>query len=135
MTKAAKVMQMLIRAFGVVQIVIGIAIWMGYGLRPPVIHMALGLMFVLALWILAILGAQTRAGAPLVASLLVWGALTAVFGMAQAAILPGPHHWIIRVLHLLVGVAAMGQAEALTGRMKRAAAAHPAAAETARAVS
>jgi len=134
MTKAAKVIQMLIRAFGVVQIVIGIAIWMGFGLRPPIIHIALGLIFVLALWILAILGAQARAGVPLVALVMVWGAFMVVFGMAQAAILPGPHHWIVRVLHLLVGVAAMGQAEALAGRMKRAAAAHPAAAETARAL-
>ena len=133
MTKAAKVMQMLIRGLGVVQIVIGIAIWMGFGLRPPVIHMAIGIAFVLALWILAILGAQARAGAPLVALLLLWGALTVVFGMAQAAILPGPQHWIIRVLHLLVGVAAMGQAEALAGRMKRASTASAAAAETARA--
>jgi len=133
MTKAAKVMQMLIRGLGVVQIVIGIAIWMGFGLRPPVIHMAIGIAFVLALWILAILGAQARAGAPLVALLLLWGALTVVFGMAQAAILPGPQHWIIRVLHLLVGVAAMGQAEALAARMKRASTASAAAAETARA--
>jgi len=113
--------------------VIGIAIWMGFGLRPPVIHMAIGIAFVLALWILAILGAQARAGAPLVALLLLWGALTVVFGMAQAAILPGPQHWIIRVLHLLVGVAAMGQAEALAARMKRASTASAAAAETARA--
>ena len=134
MTKAAKVMQMLIRAFGVVQIVIGFAIWMGYGLHPPVIHMAIGVVFVLALWILAILGARARVGAPLVALVLVWGALTAVFGMAQSAILPGPHHWIIRVLHLLVGVAAMGQAEALAGRMKRAVS-HSAATEATRALS
>jgi len=135
MSKAAKVIQMLIRMFGVVQIVIGIAIWMGYGLRPPVIHIAIGVVFVLALWILAILGARARAGAPLVALVLVWGALIAVFGMAQAAILPGPNHWIIRALHLLVGIAAMGQAEALAGRMKRAAAVHSAATETARAAS
>lgn len=122
MTKAAKVMLMLIRAIGFFQIVVGVMIWMGMGLHPPVIHIAVGVVFVVALWVLAVLGAQARAGVPLVALLLVWGALTAVFGMAQAAILPGPNHWIIRVLHLLVGVAAIGQAEALAGRMKRASA-------------
>jgi len=122
MTKAAKVMLMLIRAIGFFQIVIGIMIWVGMGLRPPVIHIAVGVVFVVALWTLAILGARARAGVPLVALLVVWGAPTAVFGMAQTAILPGQHHWIIRVLHLAVGVAAIGQAEALGGRMKRASA-------------
>ena len=120
MAKAAKVTQRLIRLLGFVQIVIGIAIWMGYGLRPPVIHIGIGFAFVLALWALAIFGARAHAGGGLVALLLVWGALTAAFGMVQGGLLPGPHHWVIRVLHLVVGVAAIGQAEVLAGRMKRA---------------
>jgi hypothetical protein len=32
------------------------------------------------------------------------------FGMIQASLLVGPMHWIIRVLHLLMGLAAMAVA-------------------------
>jgi hypothetical protein len=32
------------------------------------------------------------------------------FGMIQASLLVGPMHWIIRVLHLLMGLAAMALA-------------------------
>jgi hypothetical protein len=122
MTKAATFAQRVIRVLGFTQVVIGIAIWMGYGLRPPVVHIGIGFAFVLGLWVLAILGARARAGGGLVALLVAWGVLTAALGIVQGDVLPGPHHWVIRVLHLVVGLAAVGQAEALAGRMRRASA-------------
>lgn len=33
--------------------------------------------------------------------------------MAQSEILVGPMHWIVRVLHLLMGLIALGTADAL----------------------
>jgi hypothetical protein len=35
-------------------------------------------------------------------------------------LLTGDFHWIIQVLHLLVGLGAIGQAEGLAARIKRA---------------
>lgn len=56
----------------------------------------------------------------------VWGLVLPVFGMTQTRILPGSGHWVIRVLHLLVGLGALRLAEALatriTGRTEVAAA-------------
>jgi hypothetical protein len=41
---------------------------------------------------------------------------TVAFGVTQSAILPGDLHWIIQVLHLVVGVVAMGLAQNLVSR-------------------
>ena len=38
----------------------------------------------------------------------------------QDSLLPGPNHWIIQILHLLLGMAAVGMGEAIGGRMRRA---------------
>jgi hypothetical protein len=40
----------------------------------------------------------------------------------QARLLPGDFHWIIQVLHLLVGLAAIGLGEDLAGRIRNRAA-------------
>jgi len=42
-----------------------------------------------------------------------------VLGLAQDRLLPGSAHWLIQVLHLLVGLAAIGQGEALAARILR----------------
>jgi hypothetical protein len=39
--------------------------------------------------------------------------------MTQAAVLPGDLHWLVQVLHLLVGLGAIGQAESLATRTLR----------------
>ena len=41
-------------------------------------------------------------------------------GMTQQAILPGDLHWIVRVMHLVIGLAAMPIAERLAGSPARA---------------
>jgi hypothetical protein len=38
------------------------------------------------------------------------------FGVTQTGILPGPHHWIVRVAHRLTGMVGMGLADALRKR-------------------
>jgi ABC-type multidrug transport system permease subunit len=49
------------------------------------------------------------------------GAFAAVFGMIHGTLLPGDLHWIIQVLHVLIGIAAIGLGEAISARVKRAA--------------
>jgi hypothetical protein len=75
--------------------------------------MMLGALFVVALVTLAILCA--RAGAPrgLVILLLLCAAITPVLGFMQLQWMPGRFHWVIRVIHLLVGIGAM----AIVGRI------------------
>ena len=96
------------------QLILGIAFWTGHAMGLVQLHMGIGILFVAALWVLALLAA--RAGAPrgLVALTVAWGALVLLLGMTQMQILPGPSHWIVRVVHLLVSLAAMPIAGRLT---------------------
>jgi len=89
------------------QLVLGILFWTGHALGLMQVHMVMGGLLVLALWALALLCA--RAGAPraLVVLSMVWTAILPVLGFAQFQLLPGPHHWIVRVVHLVVGLVAM----------------------------
>ena len=50
---------------------------------------------------------------------LVWGLITIILGMTQTQLLPGSAHWVIRALHLVVGLVAMGLGETLAARGKR----------------
>ena len=72
------------------------------------------------LYALALAGLAARAGVnlALVALAVVWGLIVPVLGMTQAGLLPGSLHLIVRVIHLLVGLGAIWQAEILAARIK-----------------
>jgi hypothetical protein len=103
----------IVRVAGVVQILLGLSIWIGPGMRYISLHIQAGFLIVVGLWILAILALIARGRPALAVFALVWGLALPAFGMAQAAILVGPLHWIIRVIHLLMGLIALGTADAL----------------------
>ena len=110
----------LVRGTGAFQVLLGIVFWLGYALQLISLHMFVGLVFVLALFTLAVRGLRLPGVRGLGALTAAWGALVIAFGMTQAQILPGENHWVIRVLHLAVGIAAMGLAGALGLRMNGA---------------
>src|SRR5262249_55540538 len=89
------------------QLVLGVLFWTGHALALTQLHMALGALFVIGIWTLAVLCA--RAGAPRapVVALIALGVVIPIVGVTQMGLLPGPWHWVIRVLHLLLGMAAM----------------------------
>jgi hypothetical protein len=110
--------QMGVRAAGVVQILLGLAFWTGNLLGLVDLHQLLGILLVLALWTLAALAA--RAGVPpgLVAGAVVLGLVVPVVGLTQRELLPGSAHWVIQVVHLLLGLGLLGLAENLATRAK-----------------
>jgi hypothetical protein len=121
------VAQMLVRITGVVQLILGLLIWAENMLGLVGIHTLIGLVFVLSLWVLAAI--STRAGVPTgqAAGVAILGLIVLVFGMVQTSLLPGSSHWIIQILHLLLGMAAVASGETIGGRLRRVrlAAAHP----------
>jgi hypothetical protein len=123
MRTAALVLQMLVRLCGLVLIVLGILFWTGNAGTLIPVHMLLGLVLVISLWALAFLAA--RAGAPIaqVVVAIVWGLVVPALGVTQDMLLTGDAHWVIQVLHLLVGLAAIGMAEGLGRRIKQSPAA------------
>jgi hypothetical protein len=119
MKTAATIIQVLIRLLGLIMIVLGLLFWTGNALTLIPVHMLLGMTLVLLLWTQAVLAARAGAGTSLVALGLVWGLVVVALGMMQNRLLPGEFHWVIKVLHLLVGIATIGLADRLAGRAKR----------------
>jgi hypothetical protein len=113
MRTATVVLMWIVRVAGIVQILLGLSIWVGPGLRYFPIHIQIGFLVVAGLWILAVLALVARGRPALVGFAFLWGLALPAFGMAQAEILVGPLHWIIRVVHLLMGLIALGTADAL----------------------
>jgi hypothetical protein len=120
MTTAARIAQMLVRLTGLIQIVLGVLFWTGNALTLIPIHMLVGSVLVLLLWSLAGMAFWAGVSRGLVALAIVWGVVVVVLGMTQTDLLPGAAHWVIQVLHLLVGLGAIGQAEGLAARIKQA---------------
>ena len=76
--------------------------------------MLLGIVLVLALWAVAVLALQAGVRPVLPAIAIAWGVLMAAFGMTQAQLLSDDSlHVVIQVAHLVVGLVAIGLAEAL----------------------
>ena len=119
MKTAVIILQNAIRLIGLILIVLGFLFWAKQALNWLPLHMRLGVLEVVLLWALAILALRARVSAGLVIAALLWGLLTASFGMKMGSLLPGRAHEIIRVLHFLIGLGAIGLAESLAARIKR----------------
>jgi hypothetical protein len=103
------------RIAGGIVLLLGILFWSGnaYALLP--LHLLLGILLVLTLWTVAACSLRVNGFSPLAAVAIVWGVVVPVFGMTQSGLLVGSLHWIVRVLHLAVGIVML----ALIERMAR----------------
>jgi len=113
-----RIAQITTRLTGLALIVLGALIWAG---NPALknAHMGLGLLFVIALWSITVAGAIARTGTALVLRGAIWGVVVLWLGMVQARIWPGESHVYVRVLHLVVGLVAIGIAEMFAARIKK----------------
>lgn len=118
MGTATTIAHSVLRITAVVQIVLGLLFWTGNALNLIPIHMLSGLILVLSLWILAILAALAGANRGFVVVAIIWGIIVPALGFTQAQILPGPAHWVIEVIHLVIGMAAIGMGERLARHIK-----------------
>lgn len=120
MKTLVNILDIFVRADAVVLIILGILFWVGAadGLIP--VHMLLGIALVLALWILAGIAATAGVNRGLVALAFVWGLITPALGLTQTRLLPFDGHWIIQILHLLVGLTAIALAQILARMTRRA---------------
>jgi hypothetical protein len=118
MMTTTTIVHWLARLTGLIQIVLGLLFWTGYLRNLIPLHMLIGLIFVLCSWVLAGLAAFAGVHRGLVALTIVWGFVVPILGVTQVQLLPGSAHWVIQVLHLLVGLAAMRLNEELAMRIK-----------------
>jgi hypothetical protein len=118
MRVTATVLQMIIRVCGVIQIVLGLLFWTNNARTLVPLHMLVGSLLVLSLIALAVVAAIADVGPGFVALAIVWALVTLLLGLTQTQLLPGTAHWVIQVLHLLIGLGAIGQGENLGRRIK-----------------
>lgn len=109
---------MIVRITGIAQLLLGVLIWMGNagGLVP--VHMLIGLIFVLAMWVLGFRAMRAGVATWLAGILLLWGAAILALGMTQAQLMPGPNHAAIQIVHVLTGLIGMGLSEMVGKRLR-----------------
>jgi hypothetical protein len=118
-----RIASIVLRLCGALAVILGILFWSGNSLNLIPIHMLLGLLVVLSLWIVGIGQAFSRGGSwPLAIGALLLGLLVIVVGMRQSSLLVGPFHWVIQVVHLLLGILAVGIGQIATARWRKSSA-------------
>ena len=119
MNMATTIVLWVLRITGTIQIVLGLLFWTNNAFALLPVHILSGFILVLALWTLAILAGLAGASRGAVALALVWGLVVPILGLTQSRLLPGSAHWVIEVLHLLVGLFAIGQGAGLARRIRQ----------------
>jgi hypothetical protein len=104
-----RIASLVLRLCGALALLLGLLFWSGTAYSLVRVHMLLGLLVVLSLWIVGIGQAFSRSGSwPLAGGAILLGLLVLVVGMTQSRLMVGPFHWAIKVVHLLLGVLAIG---------------------------
>lgn len=111
--------RLLLSLFGITLVVLGILFWTGHALSLLQLHAMLGGLFVICLWVLAVIGFLVPGCRGLALIVLIWSLIVPALGVTQLSLMPGADHWVIQVTHLLVGLIAIGLGHALARRIGR----------------
>ena len=125
MSRTVTIARGLVRLTAIVQIVLGVLFWTGNATGLIDLHQLSGIILVLSLEVLVFAAARAGVDRRLVVTAGLWGVLVVALGLSQTSLLQGSAHWVIEILHLLVGLAAIGQAEALATRTQQVAPQEP----------
>jgi len=108
-----------LRLCAALALILGLLFWSGNGLNLIPIHILLGILVVLSLWIVGVGQAFSNGGSwPLAGGALLVGLLVIVVGMTQSSLMAGSFHWVIQVVHLLLGVLAVGIGQIAAARAR-----------------
>lgn len=105
---------------GLLALISGALFWVGIALNLITLHMLLGFLAVAALWTIGVAQATANGGSRMIAlCALVVGTLTIVLGLYQSSLMVGPSHWIIQVIHLILGILTIGLGHMGAARYRR----------------
>ncbi len=108
-----------LRVSAILALILGIIIWANDSLASSLIniHLPLGVLVTLSLIVLGIMYGTAKGGNWGIAALaIVWGLLVFALGASQLAAEPS---LVVKILHLLIGLIAIGIGEVVAGRYKR----------------
>lgn len=119
MKQVVIIARVLISLFGLTLLALGILFWTGHALSLLQVHMAVGGLFVVCMWVLAVIGFLVPGCRPLAFVVLIWSLVVPAVGVMQVRLMPGADHWVIQTIHLLVGLIAIGLSHGLARRLGR----------------
>lgn len=104
---------------GLLALILGLLFWNHRALNLISLHMLLGLLVVGALWVIGIGQAFFKGGSWLIAAgAVIIGVLLLVIGMTQSALMVGNYHWVIQIIHLALGLTAIGTGHIAAARVR-----------------
>ena len=122
LNSAVRISGMALRLLFVLQLILGISIWVGHDLLPIGVHLLVGILIVIVVWFLGVAQGLLKTGSiGLTLGTFIAGLLLAFVGLFQSAWLIGGAHWVIQVIHLLLALATVGLGEVSVARYRRGA--------------
>jgi hypothetical protein len=119
-TLVTTICSFVVRIGGSLALLLGLLHYFNIGPDLVQLHITLGILVVLALWILATIYARTAsANLGMAIGSSVIGLLLLIVGVTQRGLLLNGYHWVIQLIHVLLGVAAIGMGETLSGAIRR----------------
>lgn len=118
-TLVVRIALMIVRIGVLIELVSGILLWTGNADSFQIAHIVIGILVVLSLWTLGIVQGLAGGSFGLALATFVVGFLLALIGLFQKGWLVSSNHWVIQVIHLLLGLSAIGLAEMIGGRYRR----------------
>jgi hypothetical protein len=100
-----RISSMALRIAVLVELLLGVSLWIGRPLAPVLLHMALGLLVVTLVWFLGLTLATLGVGLTL-----------AILGLAQKAV---PNQTALQIVHVLLALATIAVGEMATARYWR----------------
>jgi hypothetical protein len=115
----SRIPTMTVRASGALALLLGLFLWPGTHDNLQGIHMAVGIILVLALFWLAAINVQHNGSMVFSVLAFVDGLALYFVGTQQATWLTGGAHWVIQILHVVLGLLAIGLGEMISARLAR----------------
>ena len=112
-----RISSMALRIAVLVELVLGVSLWIGSPLAPVLLHMALGLLIVALVWFLGLAQATVKNGSlGLTLATFGVGLALAILGLAQKAV---PNQTALQIVHVLLALATIIVGEMATARYWR----------------
>jgi hypothetical protein len=110
---------MVLRVAVLAALVLGILFWAGNADNLVLVHMGIGILVVISLWVMGIAQGLQGGSFGFALATFVVGFFVLLVGLFQTRWLIGPNHWIIQVIHLLLGLSAISLGEMIGGRYRK----------------
>jgi hypothetical protein len=112
-----RISSMALRIAVLLELVLGVSLWIGHPLAPVLLHMALGLLIVALVWFLGLAQATVKDGSlGLTLATFGVGLTLAILGLVQKAV---PSQAALQIVHVLLALATIAVGELAAARYWR----------------